>query len=212
MKKYIILCGLMLALFLPSSAQNSMPKMAIGVQTGVQNTWPAFAGTRNLARGYLLGAYGGVQFQYMSSRMLGFESNLLYTNVGWQEPSEQGTYSRKIKAIEWQLNTHLAIGKKVLRLLADAGPYMRFFISDTPRGPRDFPEYNVDFDNNFQFGLKFGGGLGVRFPKFIIQARGHFHMGLSHFFDTDFSVFFESTDQAAGGNLSIMIPFGKEIN
>lgn len=199
------------------NAQKSMPKMAIGIQGGGHTSWTSFSGTPAIQRSYLPGIRGGIQFQYMSRPMLGFETNVLYTTVGWQERHSQGFYSRKINAIEWQVNTHLSIGKKALRLLVDAGPYMRFFISESVDAPdasqeADFPQYFLPFEHNFQYGLLVGGGLGLRLPKFIIQARGHFHLGLTNFFNTDFANFFASSDQVAGGSLSVLLPFGQPIN
>lgn len=209
MKKVLLLFLLFFGVMVNSWAQPKNKSMAIGVQGGWHNSWISFAGSPQIPTSYLSGAQAGVQFQYMSRPMLGFESSLLYTNIGWKESGSLGLYTRKIRAVEWQLNTHLSLGKKWLRLLADAGPYLRFFISDTANGPADLPQYNMPFDNNFQYGLFAGGGLGIRTDKFIIQCRGHINVGLTNFFDSNIDVFIISSDRVAGGSLSVMIPFGK---
>lgn len=209
MKKVLLLFLILFGITFNSWSQTNKTSMAIGVQGGWHNSWISFSGTPLIPTSYLSGGQAGVQFQYMSRPMLGFETSLLYTNIGWQERGTFGLYTRKIKAVEWQLNTHLSLGKKWLRLLADAGPYLRFFIAETANGPADLPQYSMSFDNNFQYGLFAGGGLGIRTDKIIIQLRGHFNVGLTNFFDSDVDVFFISADRVAGASASVMIPFGK---
>ncbi|NNE28620.1 MAG: PorT family protein [Saprospiraceae bacterium] len=206
----------LLLLFLStfSFAQNlSTTKMAVGATLGPHNSWPEFSGNYALQDDPLPGLHGGVKFQYMSRPMLGFETSVLYTQIGWKEAFQTGeVYKRKIDALEWQLVTHFAMGKGWLRGIFDAGPYLRFFLNEKNLGPESLPQYSMDFDNNVQYGLLAGAGLSTRLGKVILQCTGHFHLGLTNFFDSDIDVFFTSADRAVGASASILIPFGGDVN
>ena len=211
MKSILTLVFLFLA-SLPLLPAQETKKMAAGATAGLHYTWPVFTGAFGIQDEPFQGAHGGVKFQYMSRPMLGFETALLFTKVGWQESISSQTYTREIDAIEWQLITHFSLGQGWLKGIMDAGPYLRFFLNNVSMGPESLPQYSMDLDNEFQYGILTGGGFSVTVGKIILQLTGQFHLGLTNFFDSDFDVFFTSSDRTGGFSASILIPFGDIVN
>jgi len=190
-----------------SSAQDPMKKLAIGISGGFNQSLIDFG--RAVRTDYVDGISGGIQFQFMSRAMLGFETGIFYSQLGWEEQdisTRVPTGRINTQVIEFPLYSHLAFGKGRLRLLVDAGPYFRFLINETidgvltrGKGP----------DNETSYGLSFRGGLGWRSNGFIVQLRGNYHLGLTNFYEvtvaTDISV-----ERSLGGSLSVLIPFGNK--
>lgn len=192
-------------------SQQDTKRLALGLNAAYQNSWINDSGNAAIGPGYLPGVQAGLKFQYMTRPMLGFETILQYSQNGWREATTAGIFERNINTLEWQLNTHISIGKSWLRLLLDAGPYLRFFLDDKFNGPTSEYQYEMTLHNNTQYGLNFSGGLGFRFENFIIQGKGFFNLGLTNYFNSNINFFLLSSERVAGGSLSIMIPFGKTL-
>jgi len=216
-RKFLIILPCFLISITVAIAQELMPRLALGAKIGYQQSIVDFGG--DVASNYIPGINAGFQLQYMSRRMLGFEMNLLYSQVGWIEEARGiDTYQRKITTLEIPLMTHVAIGKGPLRVLIDAGPYLRFHLKEAKLNP--FPDFlfpdasftyqSSDLDANATYGLVFGGGLAYRTPKIIIQGRGFFHLGLTNYFESQVDQFIVSTEQSVGGAVSVLLPIGQK--
>ena len=189
-------------------AQEQMPKLAIGATGGLQASFIQF--TPGGISDNLLGSHAGIHLQYMSRKMLGFETALLFTQIGWKivDAATQTSASAKVTAIEFPLNSHLAIGKGPFRFLVDAGPYLRFFTNTTYPDGDIFPSRPIE--NDISYGLNFAGGLGWRSTKFIVQLKGNFHLGLTNYFTPVIDDITVSAERSIGGSLSILLPIGKK--
>ncbi len=187
--------------------------MAVGLNGGYNQSVLDLG--RSKGTEYVDGFAGGVQFQFMSRKMLGFETGVFFNQLGWIERNDttnlvQGKINTQV--IELPLYSHLAFGKGKIRLLLDAGPYFRFIVNQSVEGTiqagTDFE--NKAPENSTSYGLSFKGGLGYRSNSFIVQIRGNYHLGLTNFYiptaATDISV-----ERSFGGSVSVLIPFGNNF-
>ncbi len=202
-------------LFLQTKAQDElMPRMAIGGQVGYHLSFMEFAGGEPVRWDYFQGMTGGVNLQFMSRKMLGFETSILYGQFGWYEDNNllQPVGKKVVHRIEIPLYSHISIGKRRLRLLLDAGPYFRFRIKEETEGVlfKGTVFENRSLDNGTSYGLSFQGGFAWRSPSLIVQLRGNFHMGLTNFFEPIRSELEVSAERSTGGSISVMIPFGNK--
>jgi len=213
-QKYLIILVSFLFSSLSLTAQEGMPRLSLGARAGFQQSIVDFG--VNVGSDYIPGVNAGFQLQYMSRRMVGFELGILYSQVGWlQKARNVPTYERKISTLEIPLMTHIAIGKGPIRVLVDAGPYLRFHLADSKNNPFPDPDttfqYQLsDLNANSTYGLVFGGGLSYRTPKIIIQARGFYHLGLTNYFESRVDQFLVSAERSVGGAISVLLPIGQK--
>jgi len=194
-------------------AQELMPRLALGATGGYHVSFMQVDLGNSLS--FITGGNGGFQLQYMSRRMLGFETGLTLGQVGWSQldsvtNNELGR--TLITVLELPLYSHLSLGKGRFRILIDAGPYLRFFVNEKQEGER-FPGKvyeNKPIDVNSSYGLSFAGGFGWRTPKLIVQLKGNFHLGLTNYFTPVISEITVSTERSAGGSISVMLPIGQK--
>jgi len=135
----------------------------------------------------------GLGLRYFNRRAAGFIAELNYVEGGWQEtiieqdPITLDTivtpYEREIAYIEAQVLTQFAIGRKRIRPLLQAGPYVGIPIRDKEVFPTNFtlPEDDTYFGrslgNRTNFGLTIGLGLYLALNKIGIQLEGRGRFG-----------------------------------
>ena len=80
---------------------------------------------------------------------------------------------------EVDLMTNLRFNLNPLRIFANVGPYAGYRLSNS----RDDSKWYY-YDNRFDYGLIFGGGLGLMFGPFEFQLETNYKWGLSSYFHT----------------------------
>ena len=136
----------------------------------------------------------GIGLRYFNLRAAGFVAELNYVGGGWRETIiEQDSvtfdtlsttlYERDIAYIEAQVLTQFAIGRKRIRPILQAGPYVAIPIRDEEMVPSDFtlPEDDTYFGrslgNRINYGLTIGLGLYIALNKIGIQLEGRGRFG-----------------------------------
>ncbi|MBO4557000.1 MAG: hypothetical protein J5693_00105 [Bacteroidales bacterium] len=85
----------------------------------------------------------------------------------------------KYTVAEVDLMTNLRFNIKSFRIVANVGPYAGYRI----KNDRENGEW-IYYDNRFDYGLIFGGGLGLGFGPFEFQLEANYKWGLSSYFHT----------------------------
>ncbi len=88
--------------------------------------------------------------------------------------------SVKYTVAELDMMCNLRFNIKAFRLFANVGPYAGYRISNDREDEQKWKYY----DNRFDYGLIFGGGLGVMFGPFEFQLEANYKWGLSSYFHT----------------------------
>lgn len=148
----------------------------------------------------------GLGLRYFANRAIGFAAELNYNGGGWQETIDSLSlnYERQLSYLEGQIFTQLAIGRKRIRPLIQAGPYLSVPIGDkeiAPAGfvlPEDDTYFNRPLDFRLNYGLVFGAGLYVKLGPVAIQAEGRFQAGLSDIIKSGTNGVTTSRRQAVG--------------
>lgn len=80
---------------------------------------------------------------------------------------------------ELDLMTNLRFNIKSFRVIANVGPYAGYRLTND----RPDSEWRY-YDNRFDYGLIFGGGIGLMFGQFEFQLEANYKWGLSSYFHT----------------------------
>ncbi|MEL6273851.1 MAG: porin family protein [Bacteroidota bacterium] len=137
----------------------------------------------------------GIGLRYFNLRAAGFAAELNYVGGGWQETTIEldsitgdtiasNLYARDIAYIEAQILTQFAFGRKLIRPILQAGPYLAIPIRDKEIFPADFtlPEDDTYFGrslgNRLNYGLTIGLGLYIALERIGIQLEGRARFGL----------------------------------
>ena len=85
----------------------------------------------------------------------------------------------KYTVAELDLMTNLRFNIKAFRIFANVGPYAGYrLFNDRPESKWYY------YDNRFDYGLIFGGGIGLMFGPFEFQVETNYKWGLSSYFHT----------------------------
>lgn len=86
---------------------------------------------------------------------------------------------QKYTVAELDLLTNLRFNIKSFRIVANVGPYAGYRIAnDRAEGQWRY------YDNRFDYGLIFGGGIGLMFGPFEFQVEANYKWGLSSYYHT----------------------------
>lgn len=152
----------------------------------------------------------GASIRYFNNRAVGFVGELNFTQGGWRERSAPNTpaYRNQQSYFEIQLLTQLAIGRKLIRPMLQAGPYFSFPVAQSDEVPSDFtlPDGENYYGSSLPFrpnyGLAIGGGLIIQVGQIGVQLEGRFLAGLSDLIRSgDFGVS-TTRRQALGGRIT----------
>lgn len=203
----ILCCGQLTA------QQDSLTTLAFGVGGGYFGSQIEL--TNTLRPEYAVQPVEGVHFgasvRYFNNRAVGFIGELNYTQAGWKEQLSEDfpAYRRDIEFIDLQILTQVAIGRKVIRPMLQAGPYLSLPISQSEIVPDTFARlgeedyYGETLPFRPNYGLAVGGGLYIQVGPIGLQLEGRTYLGVS---DLVRSGKFEVTTtrrRAVGGKVTV---------
>lgn len=212
MKHFIVFVWCCLFFNRLSGQSDSITTLAFGFGGGFYNSEINLTNTTRPEYAILprQGLQVGASIRYFNNKAVGFVGELNFTQGGWRERSAPNTtaYENKQSYFDIQLLTQVAVGRKLIRPMIQAGPYFSFPVSQSDEVPADFaiPEGENYYGQNLPFrpnyGLAVGGGLILQVRQIGIQLEGRFLAGLSDLVRSgDFGVS-TTRRQALGGRLT----------
>lgn len=149
------------------------------------------------------GVFGGVAFRYISEKHWGIQTELNFSNRGWQEDWTQTdstfAYSRSLNYLEMPVLTHLYFGKNK-RFFVNIGPQFSYLINEShdmnepltayikkqKEDVPDNPEIGAQYESiqkKFEYGIVGGMGFELRTGIGIFDLEGRYYFGLSDIFN-----------------------------
>lgn len=157
-------------------------------------------------------AVNGLQFgaslRYFNNKAVGFIGELNISNGGWRESTNPDTlnYSRKFTYIELQMLTQVAIGRKLIRPILQAGPYLSIPIAQSDELPNNViaPDsyYGNDLPFRINYGISVGTGLYIALGSVGIQLEGRAILGVSDLIKSGSFGVSQSRRQSFGGRVT----------
>ncbi|PHI20509.1 hypothetical protein CEQ90_07085 [Lewinellaceae bacterium SD302] len=179
----ILCCGQLAA------QQDSLTTLAFGVGGGFFGSQIEL--TNTLRPEYTIqpveGIHLGASVRYFNNRAVGFIGELNYTQAGWQEQISEDlpVYRRDIDFIDLQILTQVAIGRKLIRPMVQAGPYFSLPLSQSEIVPDTFAMldeenyYGEELPFRPNYGLAISGGFYLQVGPIGIQLEGRGFLGVS---------------------------------
>jgi hypothetical protein len=185
-----VLCAVLILIACVSTV--SAQTTGFGLKAGVNfsNFGGDDAGTWDSRTGYSFGGFVISSF----SEMFHIQPEMLYTTKGAKTTSTFGTGDRVTSTLRFGYleipilgKVVIPIGNSVLQPALYAGPYMAFKLSSKLHieGEDLDTESGYDDARSTDFGLVFGGGVGLPVRENIIGVEIRYTMGLTSFDDSD---------------------------
>ena len=179
-----------------STAWAQDQRWSVGLKGGstisfVTGTQEAITGA-NPRNESLFRSTGGLSVQYLTENNFGLQVEFNYTQKGWKQRRPDTAPNRRYQVdldyAEVPILAHGYFGKKNLRIFLNAGVYLAYLLSsDTDRANIVDGDvgylYEEQFQNQFDFGVRGGGGLEVVTKVGMLQAEGSYSWGINSIVD-----------------------------
>ena len=179
------------------------PELGVGVNQGV-NLLPRVGFKPEVEQAFDVRYHGGITLRYVIQKHFGLQAEINYSQLGWKEKEDAGSFERRLDYIEIPFLSHLVFGGRVARAVIHLGPEIRFLVNDDASGTGNGDlQQTKAIDNRFDFGLTGGLGLELKSEKagfFLLEAR--YNWGLTNIFDDD-----PGSDFSRSGNQAILVSF-----
>lgn len=212
MRTIFLSLSLLFSLLL-NAQQDSVTHLAFGLGGGFLNSQVSLLNT--LRNEYEIKPVGGIQLgasvRYFNKKTVGFVGELNFAQGGWQEISETNgpAFKRNLSYFEVQMLTQLAIGRKMIRPMIQAGPYLSFPIGQDDEVPTGFTipsgdhYYGVKLPFRPNYGLTIGGGLYLQLGAIGLQLEGRYLAGFNDLVKSGTFGVAQSRRQAYGGRVTV---------
>lgn len=171
------------------------PHLSVGASSGFTANKVLF--TPSVDQSFLIASSAGlllrVDMEQSKSVMLGFQAELTYEKLGWEELFEEqpeNAYRRTFETVLIPLMTHIRIGRKTVYGILNLGPQFGFIISDkAEQQGSNFTElqlrrYAQDLHGRFEWGLVGGTGFGIDAKRIgLFELEGRFYYGFNDLFN-----------------------------
>lgn len=182
MKSSINLLAIFSLVFLCSFAANAQRKdykteIYYGINAGMTAAKVNF--DPSVAQNYITGYQGGFVFRYISSKSLGVQAELNYTQRGWSE--SDGLYARQLNYMELPFLTHFNFGNN-FRFFFNIGPKIGYLLSENVIINQTInstsTQHITAVQNKFDYGFCSGLGflLNIKGQVFQLEGRGNYSM------------------------------------
>ncbi len=181
MKRIVGFCLLLLfvPLCLRAQAALEVPEMYVGATAGATGSMVMF--NPKVEQSFQIGMNAGATFRYIGNRNVGFQLELNYMQVGWQETETETAHECMLNYLELPFLTHIFFGKSVLRGFVNIGPKVGVVLwEDRNELSGTLKPQHEAIDNRFDYGLAGGLGMVVNTRSagcYQIEARYSFSLG-----------------------------------
>lgn len=179
------------------------PELGIGISQGV-NLLPRVGFKPKVKQAFDVRYHGGITLRYVIQKHFGLQAEINYTQLGWKETDDNGTFKRRLDYIEIPFLSHLVFGRKTARAIIHLGPEIRFLAGESVSGDTNGgTQRALPVARRFDFGLTAGTGLEIKTQKagfFLLEARYNF--GITDLFDSN-----PGADFTRSGNQNILVSF-----
>jgi len=192
MNKILFSISLLLIVLARTNCQEDFsPKLTFGVRGGISHSNVYF--DPGILSKFINVPGGGVFINYISQPCCGVQIEMNYVARGWTEKTDStGSYYREMRFLEFPFLSHFEIGKKLVKVTIDIGPYIAFQQSfyeeydPTLRvintddsviyGEKNY--YGIDAVKNYDYGFLGGLGLGFNTKAGIFSIDFRFSQGM----------------------------------
>ena len=193
--------------------QDSLTTLAFGFGGGAFSSQVNLTNTLRAENDILMvnGVQLGGSLRYFNNKIVGFVGEVNYSQGGWAESADSltGNYSRQFDYLELQILTQFAFGRKAIRPILQAGPYVSFPIAQSDEVPSDFPipdeenYYGVELPFRVNYGLSVGAGIYLALGPIGVQLEGRAIFGVSDLVKSGSLGVSTSRRQAFGGRVTV---------
>jgi hypothetical protein len=197
MKKGFMLLVVLLSCITFSNAQVSLiPKGGVNVAN------VTFDGDKDGADDYIgLNLGMGLNFSVTPDNFFSIQPELLFSQKGYRVANDVSNYRNIYNYLEMPVLAKISFGGEKVKAYVNAGPHIGYMINNTVRGVFSEDDFDTDFDGNkFEYGLNFGGGLGLGPVLFDVRYTG----GLN-----DTEIGFKSKNHVVGMTVGFQIPLSR---
>ncbi len=192
-ERSLIIVVLLLFVWQGTQAQVRLevPEMYVGVSAGATASMVTFSPT--VEHTFQLGMNGGAAFRYIGDRNVGFQLEMNFMQLGWDEKEVE--HDRMLNYIEVPFMTHVYFGHKV-RGFFNVGPKVSVLVSENSSAiPSPSEPQHEKVDNRFDYGLCAGLGMIVNTQRAgCYQLEARFAYSLGHVFDNSKKDYFASSN------------------
>ena len=205
--------GLIIPQFV-SAQENSHKELSWGLNGGVSISSMSF--NPKVRQSKLIQGVGGISIRYISENNFGIQSEINYSQRGWNEydPDKPDKhYTRALDYIEFPVLTHIYFNAgKRFRTVFNLGPQLGYLLnertikSNIDVNDKDTPSYYTQkVQRRFDWGLCFGGGVELRTGGGNFVLDGRYYYGLSDIFNnTKADYFAASSNQVINVKLTYL--------
>lgn len=147
---------------------------------------------------------GGLVFRYIAQKSLGFQSELNYSQRGWNEVD--GNYARQLNYIELPIMTHFNFGKK-FRFFFNIGPKFSYLISEkvliNNNIDNTIEQHAKSAENKLDYGFCGGFGFLFNLKGQVIQIDTRVNYSMTDVFSNAKKDYF-----AASNNMNLSVNIG----
>lgn len=167
-------------------------EISIGLTGGKTGSMVYFKPT--VDQTYLTGNQFGLIFRYISEKNLGIQTEIDYSQKGWEDLS--GLYARQMNYLEIPFLTHIYAGKKN-RFFFNLGPRIAYLIDEKTlfnNNTTNAYRHLQVTSNKLDYGFSGGFGLSFQIKKQILQLETRASYSMSNFFQDDLSGYYDNSN------------------
>ena len=201
---FFILTALIFIFTSVLSAQRKeyIPELYVGVNFGATGSMVNFDPA--VEQSYLQAYNGGLVFRYIAQKSLGFQSELNYSQRGWNE--SDGNYTRQLNYIELPILTHFNFGNK-FRFFFNIGPKFSYLISEkvliNNNIENTLEQHAEAVQNKLDYGFCGGIGFLLNLKGQVIQFDARANYSMTNVFSNAKKDYF-----ATSNNMNVSVNIG----
>lgn len=219
-RKLTIISFLCLAVLTGVGAQSKFPQeVSVGASFGMNFSSVSFNPKvyTKMKQGY----NGGLVLRWNTEKNLGLQTELNFSQQGWDEEFEEHPtyrYSRTINYFEIPFFTHIYFGSNKFKFYVNLGPKIGYAFSEKTEQNPDEPNQNaganeqhdLPIQQKFDWGLCGGPGIELRTGIGYFLLEGRYYYALGDIFHSRKSDYFnKSAGQVISARLIYLLPIRK---
>jgi len=187
---------------LTAQRKDYTPELYVGINFGAIASMVNF--DPSVEQSYLQAYNGGLVFRYIAQKNLGFQTELNYSQRGWNEID--GNYARQLNYLELPIMTHFNFGNK-FRFFFNIGPKFSYLLSENivvnNNIDNTLEQHTQSVQNKLDYGFCGGFGFLFNLKGQVIQFDTRANYSMTDVFSNAKKDFFDTSN-----NMNVSVNIG----
>jgi len=187
---------------LTAQRKDYTPELYVGINFGAIASMVNF--DPSVEQSYLQAYNGGLVFRYIAQKNFGFQTELNYSQRGWNEID--GNYARQLNYLELPIMTHFNFGNK-FRFFFNIGPKFSYLLSENivvnNNIDNTLEQHTQSVQNKLDYGFCGGFGFLFNLKGQVIQFDTRANYSMTDVFSNAKKDFFDTSN-----NMNVSVNIG----